>query len=344
MSFSQRSGASLTLIAADIVPALNAAVDNGEARWPVLAKCAARGMLRRVDVADDSAARALSSAQGSVLEALALQGRMRDLPSAALIRTGETGVRAEGVWAHLQCVHFAAGLSDLAAASLRGAARLTDAERAELGMTLAEHFDAERYELHPTARGDWLVKLPQPVAARTVAPEYAFQSSLAQSLPQGEGAAALRRLLTEAQMLLHEHPVNQRRERQGLPTANAVWLWGAGALPATAPERKPLPLAFANDPFLKGLYLLYGESVQAVESAPECIESSAHLGADRLVVADIDSLDALEAQWLPAVLRALRRGVFARATLHLGEWRIGLQRTDLLRFWKGARAPRQWGA
>jgi hypothetical protein len=77
MIFPQRSGASLTLIAADIAPALNAAIANSEARWPMLAKVAGRGVLHRADSSLAADASALRSAQRSLLEALSLLDRCR---------------------------------------------------------------------------------------------------------------------------------------------------------------------------------------------------------------------------------------------------------------------------
>lgn len=38
----------------------------------------------------------------------------------------------------------------------------------------------------------------------------------------------VRRLQAEVQMLLHAHPLNQRREAQGLPVVNSFWLSGCG--------------------------------------------------------------------------------------------------------------------
>ena len=46
---------------------------------------------------------------------------------------------------------------------------------------------------------------------RTVTPETAAAIPLEQAMPQGRDAPALRRLMTELQMLLHEHPVNVER-------------------------------------------------------------------------------------------------------------------------------------
>ncbi|HVO05913.1 MAG TPA: hypothetical protein VMT83_03930 [Burkholderiaceae bacterium] len=42
------------------------------------------------------------------------------------------------------------------------------------------------------------------------------------------GSRVWLRLSSEAQMLLHAHPVNARREAAGLPTVNSLWLSGCG--------------------------------------------------------------------------------------------------------------------
>lgn len=43
---------------------------------------------------------------------------------------------------------------------------------------------------------------------------------------------ALRRLQAEVQMALYQHPLNDRREAEGLPTVNSFWVSGCGKLPA----------------------------------------------------------------------------------------------------------------
>ncbi len=55
--------------------------------------------------------------------------------------------------------------------------------------------------------------------------------SIEAHLPQGEGAAELISLMTSSQILLHHHPVNDRRKQQGLAPANSIWLWGHGRAP-----------------------------------------------------------------------------------------------------------------
>ena len=40
-----------------------------------------------------------------------------------------------------------------------------------------------------------------------------------------------RALLSEAQVVLHNHPLNAQRVAAGLAPVNSLWFWGAGALP-----------------------------------------------------------------------------------------------------------------
>ncbi len=44
-------------------------------------------------------------------------------------------------------------------------------------------------------------------------------------LPRGEDAVLWRQRMTEIQMLLHTHPVNQQRQQQELLTVDSVWFW-----------------------------------------------------------------------------------------------------------------------
>jgi hypothetical protein len=75
------------------------------------------------------------------------------------------------------------------------------------------------------------------------------------------------RLQSETQMLLHDHPVNARRETQGLPGVNSIWLSGCGTPPAPGgPEpqlddrlRKP---ALAED------WAAWAEAWHALDAGP----------------------------------------------------------------------------
>jgi hypothetical protein len=62
----------------------------------------------------------------------------------------------------------------------------------------------------------------------------AMGRSIDRYLPQGQHARAWRRFLNHAQMLFHDHPLNDERQRQGQTTINGLWLEGElSAAPAT---------------------------------------------------------------------------------------------------------------
>lgn len=348
MGFLQRSGTSLTFIASDIAPALTTAIASGESRWPTLATLASRGKVRRVHATFDSDAATLRPWQVSLLEAAGLGGTERAHPSAALTRSGEAQQISTDVWAHLQCVHFAAGLNDLAGVLLHGVAQLSDEDRNEIAAALQDLLRSDGYELHSSRSGDWLVRLPRALEVRTVAPEIAFTGPLDRALPQGRDAAALRRLMTELQMVLHEHPVNVRRARAGLPAANAVWLWGIGALDEHLAEcsapNQPLPTAFGSDGYLKGLYLSYRQSVRDEQFSATVLANPESTSRRIVVLENVSELDALESEHLRPLLNAMRAGSIARVELHLDQWRIAVNRSELRRFWKRPVAPNQWVA
>ncbi len=296
----------------------------------------------------DSDAAALRPWQVSLLEAVGLGGTERAHPSAALTRSGEARQISTDVWAHLQCVHFAAGLNDLAGVLLHGAAQLSDEDRNEIAAALQALLRGDGYELHSSRSGDWLVRLPRALEVRTVAPEIAFTGPLDRALPQGRDAAALRRLMTELQLVLHEHPVNVRRARAGLPAANAVWLWGIGALDEHLAERaaasQPLPIAFGSDGYLKGLYLSYRQSVRDGQFSATVLANPESTSRRIVVLENVSELDALESEHLRPLLNAMRAGSIARVELHLDQWRIAVNRSELRRFWKRPVAPNQWVA
>lgn len=103
-------------------------------------------------------------------------------------------------------------------------------EAAALAAAVNEHL-AGRGRVHVTAPERWYLQLAGLAAPplSTVAGRR-IESLLATALPTPE----LRRLHNELQMLLHGHPLNQRREQAGQLPINGPWLWGDGALPAPA--------------------------------------------------------------------------------------------------------------
>jgi hypothetical protein len=75
------------------------------------------------------------------------------------------------------------------------------------------------------------------------------------------------RLHSEAQMLLHGHPVNERRESQGLSSVNSVWLSGCGALRAAAGEEPHIDERLRS-PALAEDWAAWAEAWHALDAGP----------------------------------------------------------------------------
>jgi len=314
-------------------------------RWPLLARLAGRGSLAmRWDRRDPQAD--LRPWQRGLLSALDLPPER--FPSAPVSAAGQMGTAAGeaggergGTWLHAEPVHFAAGLNRLTFLGLEGAARVTAAERDALRPLLADHLQASGLAL--TASGDWLIHSPQPLSVQTSCPDAAAANELEGVMPRGADAGRLRRLMTELQMLLHEHPVNQARARRGLPAINSIWPWGVGASPQSSAAA--LPVAMGQSAFLRGLYRLQDQVIQPSPNDGSTLVA-ALAGSSRVIaVADSDApaeVDVLERCWLVPLTRALAAGELERLDLVFDGWHCDIPRGALRRFWRKALPLAQW--
>jgi hypothetical protein len=92
-------------------------------------------------------------------------------------------------------------------------------------------------------------------------------------MPQGEDADGYRKLVSEVEMALHDHEVNERRYSEGKQPINCLWFWGGG----TAPEQEtaPHPPLFANDPLLVGYWMSKtGVVANWPGDIPSCVAAS----------------------------------------------------------------------
>jgi hypothetical protein len=160
------------------------------------------------------------------------------------------------------------------------------------------------------------------------------------------------RLLNEAQMLLHAHPVNEAREARGEPAVNSLWLWGAGRAPEV-PQGRWLSIG-AGDPLVLGLAKAAGAQPRPLPASAEEWLAQAPAGGRHLLVLDAlraplalgqgaayrESIDALEKHWFAPLLAALRSGRASMLTVHVPDAAAYFEtiRGDLRRFWRRRRA------
>lgn len=247
-------------------------------------------------------------------------------------------------------MHLIAGLTSLHY-DRRSVVRLPVAQLEELAASFRDTFRGSGFELHPLD-GDFLLSGPM-VAARsaTTEPARMLLTSVAEALPAGEGAPALRRLNAEIEMWLHGHRVNEERGRRGAPPVTTLWLWGGGASASSppAPARETTDLAFGSDAYIRGLWRLAGG-----ETRPMPLDWAALIGEPRaqrvLGVVEVAGLLHANASWrladamaeidrwlLMPTLAALHRGALDRLVLLANDRSLTLRAADRWRLWRRLR-------
>ena len=164
----------------------------------------------------------------------------------------------------------------------------------------------------------WYLRLPAGTRLPALpGPDDALGGDLFAALPQGDDAAARRwrSLITEVQVLLHQHPRNRERAALGRPAINALWFWGAGQLP-DAVQSRYLHVR-SQDTLLQGLARMSGAAIATPGGA------DAGPAADSLVdMRRLRSLELLASQALPPLLEAMARREFDALQLDFedGAW------------------------
>ncbi|WP_371322733.1 hypothetical protein VX159_09935 [Dechloromonas sp. ZY10] len=212
---------------------------------------------------------------------------------------------------------------------------------------------AEVGEFHAATARRWYLRLKQPVSHRSQPLSAVAGRRVDGELPAEE--AALSRWLNEVQMFLHLHPVNERRQRQGQPAINSLWLWGDGSQ-QTPPQGRFDRVWCASDssPLAAGLAQAAGCPVGTDLPEPEQLIEHARRGERQLLVLDTllapvlyenseewnQAWHQLDRQWFATVRTQLGKAfstVDLLAPTIFGELRWHFSGGERWKFWSGSR-------
>ena len=152
-------------------------------------------------------------------------------------------------WLHADPVNLQADM-DRAVLTDSQTLAIEQKEAEQLVNELNAHFAADGVSLLMADRNNWYIRL-DPCDLVTTPLNQAVGRNINHLLPAGEAASRWKRLLNEAQMLLHISEVNQQRELRGLAPLNSLWLWGEGVLPE--PASSDITQVYADDAVTTGL-------------------------------------------------------------------------------------------
>ncbi len=266
---------------------------------------------------------------GSVLAAL---GRpMPDAGYAALRLWGQTGDRPSAWIAGADPVYLEPRMDHLWLHALSPPQlEITELQR------LVDHLQKTLGEGSPFGfarlRSCGYVTLTEPIATAAYSAAALDQCAPDRFLPGGPEAAGHRRLISEIEMALHDHPVNRERVAAGRQPVNSLWLWGGGTAPATAAQ--PLPPLYSDDPLLHGYWLSRSAPATAWPGSLDACLDSAEQGLVAMPTEEHEA-DAM----IETLRRALGSGRIARLVLLFRDGlRVTLARAHRLRFWRGTDA------
>src|SRR5947208_5975744 len=186
--------------------------------------------------------------------------RQRDWPVAPYTLLADGGAPERNYWMRADPVHLQVGRDSLGLADSTS----FDVSRAEseaLVEALNRHF-GQTMLFHPLQPARWYVQLQKTPDIQTTPAAAARGAALDEKLPSGSDAMRFHALMNEAQMLLHEHPVNAEREARGVPALNSIWFWGGGVIAAA--KARPFSAVIAGDPLARGLALAAGIPAHAL--------------------------------------------------------------------------------
>jgi hypothetical protein len=268
------------------------------------------------------------------------------LPAAALIRQSVAGDAGTALWLSADPAWVQPELNGARLLAC-GNLGLSVEDSKSLVAALAETFEAAGMNLLVGDAQHWQLRLPGYVEVPSFPePEDALGADLFEHLPKGEQGRQWRALINEAQVVLHNHPVNRSRAAQGMPPVNSVWLWGPGALPEWV-ECGLSPI-YSDDLLAWALAHRANVDVQARQAFARVGAASAAMGArGNLAIAaeaaptysllDLQDVQpsAFEREWWPTIEARLTAGTEIRLAFADGV-RMVLHKRHRLRFWRKA--------
>ena len=160
----------------------------------------------------------------------ALETGEDDFPSAALLMKANHRYDDSRYYMQAAPVHLEADL-DHAVLTPAADISITEREAGALCEALNQHFEEDGLSFDRVSSDQWVVSSEEEIKISTTSLSDAVGRNINFLLPQGEQSGYWKKMLTEAQMLMHSHEVNNRRSDSGLLTINSLWFYGAGRLP-----------------------------------------------------------------------------------------------------------------
>lgn len=259
--------------------------------------------------------------------------RQEDSPLAPVTATYD-GLNANlGYWLRADPVHLQVGMRGMTLLDATHVG-LSGLESEALAASLKPLFEEAGWHLLAPTPERWYGHPSHAVKLRTTPLDVVATRHVNSALPVGPSAARVMRLVNDAQIILHDHPINQARERRGQMPINGLWLWGGGEMPKGG---RHFQQVLAEQTEALALARLSGG---ASAPCPARLRDVPWANSTLLVLpefpANATAEDAarLDAEWFMPLLHGLRIGRYRHVSVTLTGPEGGCVRLGMLDAWK----------
>jgi hypothetical protein len=254
------------------------------------------------------------------------------VPAVATAALRASSAALPGAWVFVATpVHWLAGMSSVSLAP-DGILALGPAEADALAGDFNRRFGGAGARLQVGREGELLCVFDAPLRAETSAPEELLHHDVWSCMPRGPDSARVRRLMSEIELFLFDHALNESRRRREALAVSALWLWGGG----DADEQLPAVHGWTagNDP----LFAAFAAQAHYPARVGPCLSA----GSGVVVIAEWPGSPAwreAEERWLAPAVVELRSARVQRLDLSAGDRCFSVSPRGTWRFW---RRPRPW--
>lgn len=260
-------------------------------------------------------------------------------PVAAMLRQIDAGDAAGATWLRVEAAYLRPDINGVRLMAYGEALGVGQADTDALLPALRPIFGDAGFVLDAPVANRWYVRLEREARLPAfVDPGDALGEDLFEHIDTSiEGSSPesrrWRAMMSDVQVVLHNHPWNAHRVAQGRLPINALWPWGGGTLPDDRVDsRSQHAIIYSDDTVARAL----ATGATGVESLP-----SRYPGGRDTRLFDLDALrdlTAFDRDWLQPALSALRTGDIATLWLDCGDGRaFHIGRWQRLRLWRRPR-------
>lgn len=187
-----------------------------------------------------------------------------EIPYAALSAIGNGIQSQKGWWLRIDPVELLVDAGNICLAG-RDHLLLEKSEREHLLTDLNILLEENNLIIQAGTNQEWYLQLSEPAKISTHPIFKVIAKDIRSFLPSGPDQKWWHTLLTELQMVLFVHPVNENRQRLSLPMINSVWPWGEGIITKSYPLKNYTAI-WTDNSFVKGLLNLSEKQIPTYPS------------------------------------------------------------------------------